>query len=129
MGQQNTSNDMNTNNTVPDYGEPWSPSFRVQGIAIDRKGARVTNNVQKMTRAIACVNLLAGHDPEKVEVVPKEVMAAYREAIKEAREAFSKLANAGHLGYCNLLRFANAACDCGLDDACAALTKLNALKP
>lgn len=72
--------------TTPDYGEPWRES-KIWDCITDREGIILVHTASEFndpfrTRAITCVNACAGMADPAAEI------AAMREAIREAHEAF-----------------------------------------
>ena len=107
---------MSTPKTAPDFGEPWHWNTD-EWIAYDRtKGWRPSLHGNG-PRLVACLNACAGMADPAAEI----------QALREAASCLSRLVDHGHADDCLLLNRANAPCDCGVDQAQAALSKLKAL--
>ena len=82
---------MSTQNTAPDFGEPWSPAFRNSARTANGYDHGFMDSFQK--RAIQCVNACAGMQDPVAEI------QAMRAAIVEAHEDLSNIAELGREYY------------------------------
>ena len=107
---------MNTPKTATDFGEPWSlSSFRNCIYTRDGKLQEIIDDLRN--RSFRCVNACAGMSDPAAEI----------QAMRDAASCLSRLVDHGHAEDCLFLSRANAPCDCGIDQAQAALSKLRSL--
>jgi len=59
---------MTTDTPTPDYGEPWSPSYKFQGIAYTKTGMVGADSQLYRDRVVACVNACAGMADPAIEI-------------------------------------------------------------
>ena len=113
-----------TQQPAPDFGEPW---LFEAGDIFTSKGDLVGDVYsgdgfidecdQRGERIVATMNACASmRDP-----------AAEIQALRDAASCLALLVDHGHTDDCLFLNRANAPCDCGVDQAEAALAKLKAL--
>ena len=127
---------------APDFGEPWRATF---SDIYDREDATI---VGFRDRVVACVNASASYSTEalegagvgyfhkaikemvdavKIKDAALEACAAEIQALRDAASCLALIVDHGHAEDCLFLNRANAPCDCGVDQAEAAIAKLKAL--
>ena len=99
-----------------DYGEPWG--FDGENWITDARNKEILNldsiHSRNAKRLIACVNACQKMADPAAEI----------QVLRDAASCLSRLADHGHAEDCLFLNRANALCDCGVDQAQAALAKL-----